>query len=155
MAVLAGCAAGGTDAPVAVVERVVDGDTIVVTVGGDRERVRLIGIDTPEIAHEAFGDRAATPDECYGPEAAARLAGLLPPGSQVRLERDVVARDDYGRLLAYVFLGDQLVNLDLVREGYAVPMTIEPNSALASGFVGAAAEAERHERGLWGRCVAE
>ena len=79
------------------------------------ERVRLIGIDTPE-THVEDG-----PPECFGPEASAFTAGLLPAGTAVRLERDVVGRDDYGRLLAYVHrLDDGLfVNLAIVHQGYA------------------------------------
>ena len=85
----------------AVVTRVVDGDTIDVAIGGRDERVRLLGIDTPEV-HVAEG---AAP-ECFGPEASAFTGDLLPDGHRVRLERDVVGRDDYGRLLAYVYLVD-------------------------------------------------
>jgi endonuclease YncB( thermonuclease family) len=76
-----------------VVELVVDGDTVDIVIGGREERVRLIGLDTPE-THVDNG-----PPECYGPEAAAFTASLLPVGTAVRLERDVVGRDDYGRLL--------------------------------------------------------
>ena len=77
--------------------------------------MRLIGIDTPE---SVAPDR---PVECFGPEAKARTAELLPAGTVVRLERDVEARDRYDRLLAYVFRADDdvLVNLLLVEEGYA------------------------------------
>ncbi len=82
----------------ATVTQVVDGDTIDVRIGGRDERVRLIGIDTPETK------KPNTPIECYGPEASAFTASILPAGTQVRLERDVVGRDDYGRLLAYVHL---------------------------------------------------
>ena len=81
------------------VVRVVDGDTIVVDIGGAEETVRLIGIDTPEIAHPAFGDRPPNDAECFGDEAQRYTGELLAVGSGVRLERDVVARDDYGRLL--------------------------------------------------------
>src|SRR4051812_12228425 len=84
--------------PTVAVDHVVDGDTVEVIVGGRHERVRLIGVDTPEV----FVQRGS-PD-CYGPEASAFTKRLLPPGSAVRLERDVVGRDDYGRLLAYVYL---------------------------------------------------
>jgi len=79
----------------AVVTHVVDGDTIDVEIGGRTERVRLIGIDTPETK------KSNTPIECWGPEASAFTASLLPEGTEVRIERDVVGRDDYGRLLGY------------------------------------------------------
>jgi len=131
-----------------VVEAVVDGDTIDVRIGGREERVRLIGIDTPE-TYVADG-----PPECYGPEASAFTATLLPVGSAVRLERDVVGRDDYGRLLAYVYRVDDgsLVNEAIAREGYARPLTIEPNEAFAARFVAAAVAAEAAGLGLWGAC---
>ena len=87
-------------APNATVERVVDGDTIVVELQGQRERVRLLGIDTPESVAE---DR---PDQCYGAEAGAYLTDLLPVGTDVALVRDVEPRDQYDRLLAYVVRTD-------------------------------------------------
>ena len=80
----------------AIVVHPVDGDTIVVDIDGVEEPVRFIGIDTPE---SVAPDR---PVECFGPEAKARTAELLPEGTVVRLERDVEARDRYDRLLAYV-----------------------------------------------------
>jgi len=94
---VAGC---GPDRPpsVGTVDHVVDGDTVDVVLGDRHERVRLIGIDTPEV-YVTDG-----PPECYGPEASAYTKQLLPEGTAVRLERDVVGRDDYGRLLAYVYL---------------------------------------------------
>ena len=101
----AGCTSGSSrvdEMPAganAVVTAIVDGDTIDVDVGDREERVRLIGIDTPEIAHPAFGDRPPVEPECFGDEAQRYTGELLAVGSGVRLERDVVARDDYGRLL--------------------------------------------------------
>ena len=94
---------------------VVDGDTIDVSVGGHRERVRLIGIDTPET------NKPNTPVQCYGPEASTFTKSLLPNDVPLHLERDVVARDDYGRMLAYVYLaGDgEFVNLTIIRNGFA------------------------------------
>jgi micrococcal nuclease len=128
---------------------VIDGDTIDVSIDGDRERVRLIGIDTPETK------KPDTPVQCYGPEASTFTKSLLPTNAALHLERDVVARDDYGRLLAYVYLaGDgQFVNLAIVRNGYARPLTIAPNSAHADEFVAAARLAEAGNVGLWGTCT--
>jgi micrococcal nuclease len=85
--------ATGAVAANATVEWVVDGDTIDVTVDGREERVRLIGIDTPEIPHDD-DVRPAQPGECFGTEAQEFTAALLPVGTPVRLERDVVGRDD-------------------------------------------------------------
>ena len=131
----------------AVVERVVDGDTVDVDIGGRNERVRLIGIDTPETKDED------SPVECYGPEATALTELLVPPGTPVRLERDVEARYDYGRLLAYVHRTDGLfVNLELARQGAATELSIRPNTAYAGLIGGAVDEARRARRGLWGAC---
>jgi micrococcal nuclease len=131
----------------AVVERVVDGDTIDVDIDGHEERVRLIGIDTPETKDED------APVQCYGPEASALTELLLPPGTAVRLERDVEARDDYGRLLAYVHRADGLfVNLELARQGAATVLSIRPNTAYAEVIARAVDEARRAGRGLWGAC---
>jgi micrococcal nuclease len=135
----------------ATVTYVVDGDTIDVEIGGRTERVRLIGIDTPETK------QPNTPVECYGPEASEFTAALLPTGATVRIERDVVGRDDYGRLLGYVHLlsrdgAETFVNLAIIEQGFARPLTIEPNSMFARDFAGAARRAERADLGLWAAC---
>jgi micrococcal nuclease len=136
----------------ATVTQVVDGDTIDVRIGGREERVRLIGIDTPETK------KPNTPIECYGPEASAFTASILPAGTEVRLERDVVGRDDYGRLLAYVHLTeasgptDTFVNREIIAGGYAVPLTIEPNTTYADEFAAAASRADADGLGLWAAC---
>ena len=133
----------------ATVTVVIDGDTIDVDIQGGTERVRLLGIDTPEIEHEG------EPGECYGAEAKRYMERLLPAGGTVRLERDVVGRDDYGRLLAYVFdvAGDRLVNEQLVAEGFATPLVIEPNVAYRRRFVDAARGAQAAGLGLWSSCT--
>lgn len=138
----------------ATVERIVDGDTIDVVIDGREERVRLTGIDTPEIAHEASGDRPGNPAECFADEAHAFTASMLPIGTAVRLERDVVGRDDYGRLLAYVYRSADgvFVNYEIVRQGYAQPLTIAPNVAFSDLMVRAARDAERDDAGLWSAC---
>lgn len=132
----------------ATVVEVIDGDTIDIRVGGHTERVRLIGVDTPETKHPR------KPVQCYGYQASAFTAGALPVGTQVRIERDVEARDVYDRLLAYVFrLSDDLfINLQLARQGYARVLTIEPNTAYLSEFVAAAYEAKKNNLGLWQVC---
>ena len=145
-----GCAhhnATGTDGKATVV-RVIDGDTIRARISGRQERVRFIGIDTPESV------KPNTPVQCFALEASARTKTLLPPGTRVRLVRDVEARDRYRRLLAYVYrdLDGAFVNLLLVEEGYAVPYTYPPNVAHADDFVAAAGRARDERRGLWSRC---
>lgn len=130
------------------VVRVVDGDTIHVRLpDGTREKVRYIGVDTPESV------KPNTPVECFAKAASARNAELV-GGERVRLRTDVEQRDRYGRLLAYVYRerDDLFVNADLVRDGYATQLTIPPNIAHARDFRRLAAEARRAGRGLWGAC---
>jgi micrococcal nuclease len=129
------------------VERVVDGDTIRVRLGGRDETVRLIGIDTPETVDPR------SPVECFGEEASDHTKALLPEGTAVRLVADVEARDRYDRLLAYVYRDDgTFVNLALVEDGYASVLTFPPNVAHVSELTAAAARARDAGRGLWGAC---
>jgi micrococcal nuclease len=132
----------------ATIDRVVDGDTVIVRLSGRRERVRLIGIDTPESV------KPNTPVQCYGPESSQRTHALLPPGTTVRLVGDVEARDQYKRLLAYVYRADDglFVNLVLVREGYARPYPFKPNLAHEAEITRAADDARAAGRGLWSHC---
>ena len=129
------------------VVRVVDGDTVHVRLTDRVEKVRYIGIDTPEVHHptrgEEPGGRAAT-------EINRRLAG----DRAVRLEPDVQLRDRHGRLLAYVWVtradgGELMVNAEMVRLGYAQVMTVPPNVRHAELFRKLASEAREHRRGLW------
>jgi micrococcal nuclease len=110
--------------------------------------VRLIGVNTPETKHPT------KPIECFGPEASAYLTQLLPKGTHVRMERDIEARDRYGRMLLYLYReSDNLfINLDLVSHGYGTPMSIEPNTFHRNDFVHAAALAETTNVGLWKAC---
>ncbi|MCU1502975.1 MAG: putative nuclease [Ilumatobacteraceae bacterium] len=137
-----------TYVPNATIVRVVDGDTVDATVSGTDERVRLIGIDTPETK------KPNTPVQCYGPEASAYTESLLPPGTAVYLERDLVGRDDYGRLLAYVFrTSDGLfVNADIIDHGFARVLEIKPNLAYHVTFEQGAEQAEAMNLGLWAHC---
>ena len=125
-----------------------DGDTIGVEIDGVEERVRLIGIDTPETK------KPDTPVECFGPEATTFTKSLLPTGTSLHVRRDVEARDVYGRLLAYVYRSDDglFVNLEIIGQGYALPLTIPPNVAHADEFVVAARNAEATNVGLWAGC---
>ena len=134
---------------IGVVEHIVDGDTVDIRIGGKEERVRLIGIDTPETK------KPDTPTECYGPEASMYTVDLLPVGTRVRIERDIVGRDDYDRLLGYIYrVDDELfVNYEILRQGYARPLTIEPNSTHAVTFAAAARLAEADDLGLWAACL--
>ncbi|HEY0520500.1 MAG TPA: thermonuclease family protein [Ilumatobacteraceae bacterium] len=128
---------------------VVDGDTIDVDIGGHRERVRLIGIDTPETK------KPNTPIQCFGPEATKFTKSLLPHDTPLHLERDVVARDDFGRMLAYVYLAADgtFVNMSIISHGFARVLTIRPNAAHADEFVAAAQAAQTADIGLWASCA--
>ncbi len=128
--------------------RVIDGDTVDIDFDGTEERVRLIGIDTPETK------KPNSPIECFGPEASAFTKTLLARGTTVLVVRDVEARDDYGRLLGYIYRSDDglFVNLEIVAKGYAQPLTIPPNVNFAEDFVEAARLAEAADIGLWSGC---
>lgn len=127
--------------------RIVDGDTIHVSVAGRREKVRYIGVDTPE------SRRPGTPVQCFAKAAGAFNASLL-RGRRVELRTDAERRDRYGRLLAYVYREpDRLfVNAELVRRGYARILTIPPNVAHAGEFLSLERDARRAGRGLWSAC---
>jgi micrococcal nuclease len=128
------------------VTRVVDGDTVHVRLGPRREKVRYIGIDTPET------HRPGMAPECFGGAATAYNARLV-DGRAVRLRLDVEERDRYGRLLAYVHRADGLfVNAELVRRGFATILTIPPNVAHVGEFLRLQGEARRAGRGLWRAC---
>jgi len=142
-AALAWLGSGRDDGPGGLVEarvdHVTDGDTLWLTGIG---KVRLIGIDTPEV----YGQT-----ECYGRQASAFAKRLLPPSTPVRYRLGPEERDRYGRALAYVWLHDgRFLNRMLVSQGYATPLTIPPNVDYADRFVRAARAARRAGRGLWG-----
>lgn len=130
------------------VVRIVDGDTIhVLLADGTKEKVRYIGIDTPESV------KPNTPVQCFAKAASARNAELV-GGERVRLVTDVEERDRYGRLLAYVFRvrDGEFVNAALVRDGFATQATFPPNVAHEDEFRRLARDARRAGRGLWGAC---
>jgi micrococcal nuclease len=118
-----------------VVYRIADGDSFRCD---DGRRVRLIGIDSPESQQQPFG-----------PSARTALLRLLPPGTLVRLEPDVRFNDQYGRSLAYVWLGPTLVNEAMVRDGWAVLYTVPPNVKYAERLGRAQKEARAGGAGLW------
>jgi micrococcal nuclease len=150
LSLLVSCSSGATteNEVLITVLKVIDGDTVDIDIKGNTERVRLIGVNTPETKHPT------KPIECFGPEASAYLTQLLPKGTHVRIERDIEARDRYGRMLLYLYReSDNLfINLDLVSHGYGTPMSIEPNTFHRNDFVHAAALAETTNEGLWKAC---
>ncbi len=139
-------AAGAARPPAeARVIRAVDGDTIEVALDGAAEDVRYIGVDTPETV------KPGEPVQCFGPEASEFNHSLV-DGERVRLVFDRELRDVYGRLLAYVFVGDRFVNAALIRGGYARTLEIPPNTARADDFAAFQAQAGSAGRGLWSVC---
>ena len=128
----------------ATVVRIVDGDTIHVRIGTRIEKVRYIGINTPEVHHPSRGEEP-------GGREASELNRRLVTGKHIRLELDVQERDRYGRLLAYVWVGDLMVNAELVRQGYAQVMTIPPNVRYQDLFLKLQRDAREAGRGLWRR----
>jgi micrococcal nuclease len=142
----AGCRSGTEAEPTAettraVVERVNDGDTLTLANGA---KVRLVQVDAPELE-----------TDCYGRPALAALIALVPRGTRVRLLRDprLDDRDRYGRLLRYVFVGDENVNVALVRSGAASPYFFRnERGRYADELIDAVDEARDARRGYWGAC---
>mgnify|MGYP000013945041 FL=1 len=124
------------------VERVVDGDTIVIASG---EKVRLIGIDAPESV------KSQGKPECFGVESSSHLR-YLAEGKVVTLQRDVSDRDRYGRLLRYVFLEGRLLNEMLVEEGYARAKSYSPDTAREEQLKRAEKLAQSAQKGIWKEC---
>lgn len=131
------------------VSKVVDGDTIwVINEKGQTEKIRFIGMNTPEPISTSYKG-----EEYYGKEASDYVKKLL-DGEKVRLEYDVQKYDRYGRTLAYVYLEDNtFLNAHLVEQGYATVMTIPPNVKFADEFVRLQAEAREKKLGLWAKKI--
>ena len=126
------------------VSRVVDGDTIVVMVGGKEEKVRLIGVNTPETVDPR------KPVECFGKEASDFLKHML-SGSSVRLESDATQsdRDSFGRLLRYVYRNDVLINEEIISSGYGFEYTFSVPYKFQSEFKASERYAREGKVGLW------
>lgn len=125
------------------VTRVVDGDTIIVDFNGKEERVRLIGVDTPESVH---------PDATKNVEEGKIVSNFTKDrleGKEVALEFDVQERDHYGRLLAYVWFGGEMFNKVLLREGYAQVATYPPNVKYVDEFTKVQEGARKNNKGFW------
>lgn len=139
------------------VVRVVDGDTIVVNIDGKEEKVRLIGIDTPEsrlnsrahLQEKELGKDAEVVVE-LGKKAKEFTASVLESSSKVFLEFDIQQRDKYGRLLAYVYLPDgRMLNKEIICNGYGMPLTIPPNTKYEKEFIDCFQKARQEKKGLW------
>jgi micrococcal nuclease len=133
---------------------VVDGDTIHVQVSDRLEKVRYIGINAPEVPHP-HADATERhrlrflPQTIAAGEAARRVNAELVAGKRVRLTLDRQHRDRYDRLLAYVWVGDTMINAEMLRRGYAEAMSIPPDFRHRALFVRLHAEARAVGRGLW------
>jgi len=130
------------------VVNIIDGDTIDVRIGRKTQRIRLLGIDTPETKDPR------KPVQCYGREASEQAKALLPAGTVVRLAHDLEITDAYERMLAYVWRANDglFVNLELIIGGFADVLSIAPNTAHADEFRAAVNDAKSANRGLWGTC---
>jgi micrococcal nuclease len=136
----------GNGGHLAIVTRVVDGDTAHVLVRGRDVTVRFIGVDAPETV------APGQPIECYGPEAS-HFTTLQLTGQRVRLEFDVDRIDPFGRTLAYLWMHDgSLFNETLVRRGFATVATYPPDTRYVQRFEAAQRAAKTTARGLWGVC---
>lgn len=124
------------------VVRVVDGDTIEIEGG---EKVRYIGIDTPETVDPR------KPVQCFGVEASKKNKEMV-EGKMVRLEKDITDRDKYNRLLRYVWVDDTFINLELVKQGFAYSYSYPPDIKYQGQFLKAQQEAREAKRGLWSTC---
>lgn len=140
------------------VVRVVDGDTFEIMYHGQHERIRLIGIDTPESRRNIKAERDANRSRddiktivSHGKEAARFVKSLVNPGDRISIEFDVQQRDRYGRLLGYIYLPNgKMLNEEIIRAGYANVMTIPPNVKYQKRFLAAYREAQGDKIGLWG-----
>jgi micrococcal nuclease len=132
-------APAGLEGPVV---RVVDGDTIHVRIGERVEKVRYIGVNTPELHHPSKGEEP-------GGRQALDVNRRLAERKHVRLELDVQTRDRHGRLLAYVWVGDTMINAELLRLGFAQVMTVPPNVRHQALFTKLQRDARAAGRGLW------
>lgn len=124
------------------VVRVIDGDTIELENG---QKVRYIGIDTPETVHPEKSI------QCFGIEASAKNRESV-EGKHIRLEKDISETDKYGRLLRYVYLENIFINDYLVKEGFAYASSYPPDIKYQDLFSNSQKEAQHYNRGLWSSC---
>lgn len=141
-------AAAAANADSGTVVRVVDGDTVVVSINNNDQTIRLLNVNTPETKDPN------KPTECLGPEASEYLKQALPAGSKVRLEFDVERHDKYGRTLAGVFnASNQLVNAEIDRKGLGVPMVVGENRKFLPPVQAAHDEALKAGEGLFAESI--
>lgn len=137
--------------------KIVDGDTLKINYEGRETNVRLIGIDTPESKSNKKAAKDAqrskqdvTTITSMGREATNFVKTLVKPGDKIRVEFDIQQRDRYGRLLCYIYLPNgKMLNEEIVKCGFASPMTIPPNIKHSDKFLKAYEEARKNNKGLW------
>ena len=129
------------------VTKVIDGDTFWADDGSEKGiKIRLIGVDAPE-SRNVFKKVVGY----FGKESKQYMTSLI-AGKKVRLVYDIDPLDQYGRTLAYVYLQDgTFVNAELVKQGYAMVMTVPPNVKYAEKFVKLERRARKNNRGLWNK----
>lgn len=123
------------------VEKIYDGDTVSAFVNGQFEKIRLIGIDAPEMGQLPWGKKAR---DC--------LSSLISSSdSRIFLEYDIERRDKYGRILAYIWTqSERMINEEMMKNGCAVLFTFPPNVRYAERFRAAQKKAQEHKAGIWG-----
>ncbi len=126
--------------------RVIDGDTIEIK---GKQKVRYIGINTPEIYHDTTGKK--TGEQCFANESYFENKKLV-EGKEIFIQKDVSEVDKYKRLLCYVWVGGTFVNDYLVRQGFAQVSTFPPDVKYQQQFLEAQEEAKVNNRGLWKEC---
>jgi len=124
--------------------KVSDGDTFTIRIKGKSEKIRLIGVDSPEVYHGPK-DRGQEP---WGTKAK-KFAENLVLNKEVKVVTDVTPKDQYGRILAYIYVGDKFVNLEMIKSGNAVLLTYPPNVAHVEEFKAAQKQAKEKNIGIW------
>lgn len=140
-----------------IITKISDGDTFLINVNGKTEKVRLIGIDTPESKDNLKAKKDASRNGTdidamirQGVEARRFVEENFPLGTIIRIETDRDTRDRYGRLLAYLYTEDgTMVNETIIREGYAAPLFYAPNYKYRSRLEDAYRYAKSNKKGLW------
>lgn len=142
---------------VVTITKIVDGDTFGVIFQGKNEKIRLIGVDTPESRKnkKAFKDSKRSKEDVnkiveLGKRAKEFVKSLVKVGDNLKIEFDVRERDQYGRLLVYLYLKDgKMLNNFLIEEGYAAPLTYPPNVKYEDMFRNSYRAARENKKGLW------
>lgn len=142
---ITGCGSEQTNSTLldAEVTKVVDGDTLHVIISGKKETIRLLLVDTPETVHPT---KQVQP---FGPEASNYMKEKL-NGEEIQVELGIGERDKYGRLLAYVYHDNQMINKLLLERGLArVAYVFEPNTKYIDEFNEIQKQAQNEQVGIW------